>query len=139
MPVIRGCTAAIAAALLGLGSFGAYASQVTNSTDVIIELRLAGDAEALTPIGSCLADKLSQMPDVKVAAVPTDGVRFVVDIVAAKNASKKISASLVVAEIFPMEQFRPSDEGRRECGCSIDEHPVLHPASAARGRSGPIL
>jgi hypothetical protein len=47
------------------------------------------------------------MPDVRVATVPTDGVRFVVDIVAAKNANKKISASLVVAEIFPMEQFRP--------------------------------
>jgi hypothetical protein len=47
------------------------------------------------------------MPDVRVATVPTDGVRFVVDIVAAQNANKKISASLVVAEIFPMGQFRP--------------------------------
>jgi hypothetical protein len=46
------------------------------------------------------------MPDVKVANVPTDGVRFIVDIVAAKNAEKNISASLVVAETFPMEQFR---------------------------------
>jgi hypothetical protein len=47
------------------------------------------------------------MPDVKVATVPTEGVLFIVDIVAAKNAYGKISASLVVAEIFPMEQFRP--------------------------------
>jgi hypothetical protein len=47
------------------------------------------------------------MPDVKVATVSTDGTRFVVDIVAAKNANKKISASVVVAEIFPMEQFQP--------------------------------
>ena len=26
----------------------------------------------------------------------------------------------MVAEIFPMEQFQSSDEGRRECGCSIE-------------------
>ena len=57
--------------------------------------------------GACLVDKLSQMPDVKVATVPTDGIRFIVDIVAAKNAEENISGSLVVAETFPMEQFRP--------------------------------
>jgi hypothetical protein len=108
MPAIRGYVAAVLAALLALGSFTSYAyAEGTDSTDVIIQLRLAGDIEALSPIRSCLADKLSQMPDVKVATVPTDGVRFVVDVVAAKNDSKKISASLVVAEIFPMEQFRP--------------------------------
>jgi hypothetical protein len=39
--------------------------------------------------------------------ITLNGVRFVVDIVAAQNANKKISASLVVAEIFPMGQFRP--------------------------------
>jgi hypothetical protein len=33
--------------------------------------------------------------------ITLNGVRFVVDIVAAQNANKKISASLVVAEIFP--------------------------------------
>jgi hypothetical protein len=47
------------------------------------------------------------MADVKVADVSIDGTRFVVDIVATKNANKKISASVVVAEIFPMEQFQP--------------------------------
>jgi len=47
------------------------------------------------------------MPDVKVATVSTDGARFVVDVVATKNAAKKISASVVVAEIFPLEQFQP--------------------------------
>jgi hypothetical protein len=47
------------------------------------------------------------MPDVKVATASTDGARFVVDIVAAKNTTQKISASIVVAEIFPTEQFRP--------------------------------
>src|SRR5580704_19639046 len=108
MPAIRGNVAAVVAALLALGSFTFYASaQGTDGTDVIIQLRLAGDVEALPPIRSCLADKLSQMPDVKIATVPTDGVLFIVDIVASKNANGKISASLVVAEIFPMEQFRP--------------------------------
>jgi hypothetical protein len=47
------------------------------------------------------------MPDVKVATALTEGTRFVVDVVAAKNANKRTSASVVVAEIFPMEQFRP--------------------------------
>src|SRR5216683_5816767 len=108
MRAIRGFVAAVVAALLALGFLTSYASaKGTNSTDVIIRLRLAGDVEALPPIRSCLADRLSQMPDVKVAAVSTDGARFVVDIVAAKNANNTLSASLVVAEIFPMEQFRP--------------------------------
>ena len=74
---------------------------------MIIQLRVAGDIEALRPIRSCLAEKLSRMPDVKVANVSTDGTRFVVDVVATKNANKKISASVVVSEIFPMEQFQP--------------------------------
>src|SRR6202035_2231749 len=108
MPAIRGYVAAVVAALLALGSFTSCASaQGTNHTDVIIQLRLAGDVEALPPIRSCLAEKLSQMPDVKVANASTDGTSFVVDIVAGKDANKKISASVVVAEIFPMEQFRP--------------------------------
>jgi hypothetical protein len=99
---------AVITTILAFGCFTFYAcAEGTDSTDVIIQLRQTGDIEALSPIRSCLADKLSRMPDVKVATVPTDGVRFVVDIVAAKNPSKKISASLVVAEIFPMEEFRP--------------------------------
>jgi hypothetical protein len=108
MPALRGYVAAVAAALLAfsLFTFNAYA-EGTDRTDVIIQLRQTGDVRALSPIGSCLADKLSQMPDVKVATVPTDGVRFIVDIVAAENANKKISASIVVAEIFPLEEFRP--------------------------------
>jgi hypothetical protein len=108
MQALRGYVSAAIAALLALGFFTFYAhADGINGTDVIVQLRQTGDADALSPIRSCLADKLSQMPDVKVATVPTDGVRFVVDIVAAKNPSKKISASLVVAEIFPMEEFRP--------------------------------
>jgi hypothetical protein len=34
-------------------------------------------------------------------------VRFVVDIVVSKHADDNILASLVVAETFPMEEFRP--------------------------------
>ena len=108
MRAIRGYVAAVVAALLAFGFVTSYASaKGTNSTDVIIQLRVAGDVEALPPVRSCLADKLSQMPDVKVATASTDGARFVVDIVAAKNTNQKTSASVVVAEIFPMEQFRP--------------------------------
>lgn len=91
-----------------LNCFTFYASaEAANSTDVIVELRLAGDVEALPSIRSCLADKLSRMPDVKVTMASTEGARFVVDILTAKNATKKISARLVVAEIFPTEEFRP--------------------------------
>jgi hypothetical protein len=108
MQALRRHVAAVITTILAFGCFTFYAyAEGTDSTDVIIQLRQTGDIEALSPIRSCLADKLSQMPDVKVATVPTDGVRFVVDIVAVKNPSKKISASLVVAEIFPMEEFRP--------------------------------
>jgi hypothetical protein len=108
MRAIRGYITTVVAALTaaGLLTFETPAN-ASNSTDVIIQLRVAGDIEALRPIQSCLAEKLSQMPDVKVATVSTDGTRFVVDIVAAKNPNKKISASVVVAEIFPMEQFQP--------------------------------
>src|SRR5258705_6178528 len=106
-PAIRRYGAAVGA-LLGLCSFGPYASaQGINGTDVIIQLRLAGDVDALRPIKSCITDSLSRMPDIKFTTAPTDGTRFVVDVVATKNANKKISASVVVAEIFPMEQFRP--------------------------------
>jgi hypothetical protein len=105
---IREFGIAAATALLPLSCVTSHASaRETNTTDVIIELRLAGDSEALPPIRSCLADRLSQMPDVKVTTASTDGARFVVDVVAAKNASKNISGSLVVAEIFPMDEFQP--------------------------------
>ena len=74
---------------------------------MVIRLRLAGDRATLPPIRSCLVDKLSQMPDVKVATAPTVGARFIVDIVAAKAAGENISAGLVVAQTFPTEEFRP--------------------------------
>jgi hypothetical protein len=106
MRAIRGDAAAIFLALLTLFMSGASA-QGTKGPNVIIRLRLAGESVALPPIRSCLVDKLSQMPDVKVATMPTDGARFIVDIAASKSTDENISASLMVAETFPMEQFRP--------------------------------
>jgi len=47
------------------------------------------------------------MPDTEVAAAPTDGVRFIVDIIATKRAVEDVFASLIVAETFPLEQFHP--------------------------------
>src|SRR5437899_12359837 len=107
MRAIRGYTAAIVAAFTasGLLTFQTPA-KATNSTDVIIQLRVAGDVEALRPIRSCLAEKLSQMPDVKIATVSTEGTRFVVGGAATKNAAKKIPASVVVSEDFPLQQFQ---------------------------------
>jgi hypothetical protein len=103
MSAIKGYLGAVAAALLTLGTLTPYASaQGTTGPNVIILLQLAGDSEALAHIGSCLATKLSRMPDVEIATGPSDGVRFIVDIVAAKE----LFASLVVAETFPVEQYR---------------------------------
>ena len=47
------------------------------------------------------------MPDVEIRTAATVGIRFVVDIVTAKQAVEDVSASLVIVETFPMEQFRP--------------------------------
>jgi hypothetical protein len=139
---MRAIRDSVVAALLALGFLTSYASaKGTNSTDVIIQLRLAGDVEAFSPIRSCLAEKLSQMPDVKVATASTDGARFVVDIVAAKNANKKISASVVVAEIFPMEQFRPRmKEGENaEALLSIQYYTLLRLHEVIPARSDETL
>jgi hypothetical protein len=100
MPVVVGF------AVLGAPAASALA-QKQGGTDVIIGLRMSGDSTVLPPIRSCLADKLSQMPDVKIASSPTTGTRFIVDIMAAKVGGEGVSASLVVAQTFPMEEFRP--------------------------------
>ena len=71
-----------------------------------MRLRLSGDSTILPALRSCLANRLSQMPDVKVATSPTAGARFIVDLVATKDAGEGVSASLVVAQTFPMEEFR---------------------------------
>lgn len=108
MPKIGRPAAAITAAVLALRLLipGAFA-QGTHGSDVIIQLRVSGNPETLVPVRTCVAGKLSQMPDVKIGTAPTDGVRFIVDIVVTKYAEDNLLASLVVAETFPMEEFRP--------------------------------
>jgi len=92
-----------AVAFLALVAFTSCSSaQGSTGPNVIILLRLAGDSQALAQIGSCLASKLSKMPDVEIATEPIDGARFIVDIIAAKGSV----ASVVVAETFPVEQYR---------------------------------
>jgi hypothetical protein len=103
MSAMRKYLGEAAAALLTLVTLTPGASaQGSTGPNVIILLQLAGDSEALAQVGSCLASKLSRMPDVEIATGPNDGVRFIVDIVAAKE----LFASLVVAETFPTEQYR---------------------------------
>ena len=103
MSAMRRYLRGVAAALLTLSTLTSGASaQGTTGPNVIILLQLAGDSEALLHIGSCLAAKLSKMPDVEIATGPSDTVRFIVDIVAARDPF----ASLVVAETFPTEQYR---------------------------------
>jgi hypothetical protein len=99
---MKGYLRVAAAALLALLILTPCASaQSTTGPNVTILLQLAGDSEALAQVGSCLTSKLSRMPDVEIATAPTDGVRFIVDIIAAKD----FFASLVVAETFPTEQY----------------------------------
>jgi hypothetical protein len=103
MSAMRRYFGGVAAALLTLGVLPPCSSaQNTTGPNVIILLQLAGDSEALAQVGSCLASRLSRMPDVEIATRPSDGVRFIVDIVAAKDSF----ASLVVAETFPVDQYR---------------------------------
>jgi hypothetical protein len=98
--------AATALLLLASTSLSAWGQGATG-LNIVILLRLAGDSLALPQLRSCLNSKLLNMPDVEVAATPIDGVRFIVDIIAGKGADDGVSASLVVAETFPLEEFRP--------------------------------
>jgi hypothetical protein len=99
------CLGAIAAAFLALGGLPALGAG--GADDLIVRLRLSGESSALEPLRACLVEKLSQQPDVKVAVVPTDGARFVIDIVASREAGEAVSASLVVVQTFPTGTFRP--------------------------------
>jgi hypothetical protein len=111
---------AIGIALLALASCPSCASaQATAGSNVIILLRLAGDSGALPYLRSCLTSRLSTMPDTEVATAPTDGVRFIVDIIATKRAVEDVFASLVVAETFPLEQFRPRIKEGEEGGALL--------------------
>jgi hypothetical protein len=83
------------------------AAQGISGAQIIIRLRLAGDVTVLPLLRPCLIDMIGQYPDVKVATQPTDGVRFVADIIASKDANGEIVASSVIVETFPMEEFQP--------------------------------
>ena len=75
--------------------------------NIVMLLRLSGDSEALPQLRACLSSRMSQIPDVEIAREPTRGERFIVDIIATNAADRGISASLVVVETFPSEEFRP--------------------------------
>jgi hypothetical protein len=105
---VGGYLAAGAVALLMLASATLSAwGQGATGLNIVILLRLAGDSRALPQLGSCLSSKLLKMPDIELATAPSDGVRFIVDIIAGKGVEEGMSASLVVAETFPMEEFQP--------------------------------
>ena len=92
--------------MFALVSLSAW-SQGAKGANIVILLRLAGDSRALPPLESCLNSKLRKMPDIEVATAPIDGVRFIVDVIAGRGADNGISASFVVAETFPIAEFRP--------------------------------
>ena len=107
IPAALGNALGVAIALLALGTPALCACAQAGGPNVIILLRLAGESRTLLQLQSCLTSRLSKMPDREIAVTPTDGVRFVVDIIATKRAMEAVFASLVVAETFPLEQFRP--------------------------------
>ena len=107
IPAALGNALGVAIALLALGTPALCACAQAGGPNVIILLRLAGESRTLLQLQSCLTSRLSKMPDREIAVTPTDGVRFVVDIIATKRAMETVFASLVVAETFPLEQFRP--------------------------------
>jgi hypothetical protein len=115
IPAAFGNALGVAIALPALGTPALCTCAQAGGPNVIILLRLAGDSRTLLQLQSCLTSRLSKMPDTEIAVTPTDGVRFVVDIIATKRAMEAVFASLVVAETFPLEQFRPrineGDEG----------------------------
>src|SRR6516162_9545610 len=96
--MISGYVIAFGITLLSFAIFPTGACSQAEGSKVVILLRLAGDNGTLPPLRSCLTSRLSTMPDTEVAVAPTDGVRFVVDIIATKHAVEAVFASLVVAE-----------------------------------------
>jgi hypothetical protein len=139
MSAMNGYLRGAAAALLTLGTLtpGAYA-QGTTGPNVTILLQLAGDSQALSRIGSCLSSRLSRMPDVEIATGPSADVRFIVDIVAAKDRF----ASLVVAETFPAEQYSlrlKEGEDSDALLVGIRSYTLLRLHELVPGRSGQAL
>lgn len=139
MSAMRRYLGRVAAALLTLGiSVPCAPAQGTTGPNVTILLQLAGDSQALSRIGPCLASKLSRMPDVEIATGPSDGVRFIVNIVAAKD----LFASLVVAETFPVEQYHlrlREGEDRDALLSGIRSYTLLRLHELVPGRSGQAI
>jgi len=82
------------------------------------------------------------MPDTKIASAPTDGVRFVVDVITTKRYVDDVFASLVVAETFPLEQFRPrikEDESGDALLTSVRFYTLLRLHEFLLGRSPQAL
>jgi hypothetical protein len=101
--LIKPATPFLASFLLVSGSL----AQRSKGPDVIIELRLAGDGAAVPQLRECLTSKLSQMPDIEIASPPADSVRFIIDVLAAQGPHNAIFASFVIAQTFPIMEFRP--------------------------------
>jgi hypothetical protein len=138
MSAMKGYLGGVAALLALLAFTPSTSAQGTTGPNVIILLQLAGDDEMLAQVGSCLASKLSRMPDVEIATAPTEGVRFIVDIIAAKD----LFASLVVAETFPTEQYRPrikEGEDSDALLASIRSYTLLRLHELVPGRSRQAL
>ena len=140
--MVIGYIIVLAIALLTAGAFPSRAPQAATGSSVIILLRLAGDSGTLPPLRSCLTSRLSTMPDTEVAAAPTDGVRFVVDIIAGKHGGESVFASLVVAETFPLEQYLPpfrEGEDRDAILTSMQYYTLLRLHEVLPGRSPQAL
>lgn len=126
-------------ALTALGALPHYAyAQAAAGSNVIMLLRFAGDGGTTPQLRSCLTSRLSKMPDTEVAAAPTDGLQFVVDIIATKRAVEDVAVSLVVAETFSLEQFRArikEGEDRDALLTSIRYYTLLRLHELVPGRS----
>jgi hypothetical protein len=138
MSVLRGYFAPVAVLLLALGAGVPSAwGRGMAGPNVVIQLRLTGDG-AIPQLRSCLAAKLSQMPDIEIATAPTRGVRFIIDIVSAINAPERISASLVVVETFPTAEYRPrlkAGEDADALSAAIRYYTLLRLHEVVPGRS----
>ena len=105
--LLQGYLARPAAIALALLFTSGSLAQGTSGPNVIIGLRLTGNRAALPQLGSCLASKLLQMPDIEIVPPPAHGVRFTIDLVATRGPGHALFASFVIAQTFPVEQFRP--------------------------------
>jgi hypothetical protein len=139
MTAVSRLIAGVCVALLMFGDFRTCASaQGSTSRNVVVLLRLAGDVEADPQIQSCLTARLSRMPDIEIGTPSSAGIRFAVDIVTEKEAATNISASLVVVETFPIEEFRPrikEGEDRDALISSIRFYTLLRLHEFVPGRS----